>query len=742
MAAIGGAAVGGLLTAGPAEAEETFVVTTTADSGAGSLRAAILAANSAPGPDVLIFELPPDSVIDVLTPMLVSQPVHIDGARALNLTVRGDGTRRILVINAGAVETTAISGLTISGAGGPQPGGAIYAVNSAVALDDVRLVDNTSGDVGGALMVRGGRLTIARSVISDNRAAGAGGGVATVDADLYVKSSRIARNTAGGEDPEAHGGGLYVQSGEVEMRGVSIVENEATGDGGGLMVSTGKALLADLEVVDNTGVNGGGIASRGTLGTSVLESVVRDNEASQAGGGVFIADTDNSRVSGTVDGNTAQRGGGVALSATRTDVVQATLSRNTAAITGAALSAETGAEVRVDTSTISEKTSGSSSQPHGAVVDLGGGGQVAAPSSLRHVTIADNTGEVGVVIGPQPVTVTDTIVHGTAGGNDLETIGTDADVAYSLIGATVDSFDGLGVLVDTDPQLAPLADNGGRMQTMLPAAGSPVIDAGTPEPLDSAGPPNEADQRTAFRVLASRDGVLARRDMGAVEWTWSASPPGSAPSNPSTGGTPTSTPPTSTPPTDTPPTVQLPPLDVPSTPTPTVVPPVSAPPVPETAAPTGPQRPVVPPTPPSTPLTLTTDRGAISTIDPGQALTVVGTGFRPFSLATIVIYSTPIVLGEVMTDAAGDFRTTVTVPASLEAGAHSLVASGTAPDGSSRYLRMDVVMDAPAPAAVTDGGPQLAETGASIALPVLAGLGLLAAGAGLLVAARRRAVQN
>ena len=37
----------------------------------------------------------------------------------------------------------------------------------------------------------------------------------------------------------------------------------------------------------------------------------------------------------------------------------------------------------------------------------------------------------------------------------------------------------LGVTLTSDPLLGPLADNGGRSQTMVPAAGSPVIDAGS-----------------------------------------------------------------------------------------------------------------------------------------------------------------------------------------------------------------------------------------------------------------------
>ncbi|MPQ99773.1 LPXTG cell wall anchor domain-containing protein [Modestobacter sp. I12A-02628] len=209
--------------------------------------------------------------------------------------------------------------------------------------------------------------------------------------------------------------------------------------------------------------------------------------------------------------------------------------------------------------------------------------------------------------------------------------------------------------------------------------------------------------------------------------------------------TPTSPPPASDPgPVSTP--TATPSAPTPSAP-PTTVPPTTA--APTTAAPTSPvappstppaaQQPVVPPVPPVTPLTLTTDRGVITEIDPGQALTVVGTGFLPFSTATIVIYSTPIVLGDVVTDAQGNFSTTVTVPKTLEAGTHSLVASGIAPDGTSRFLRMDVVMESAEQAPAAGDGPALADTGASTVVPALLGVGLLAGGAGLLVVSRRRA---
>jgi parallel beta-helix repeat protein len=60
----------------------TFTVTTSADSGPGSLRQAILDANANPGPDEISFNIPAAGVqtINPLTPPpIITDPVHIDG---------------------------------------------------------------------------------------------------------------------------------------------------------------------------------------------------------------------------------------------------------------------------------------------------------------------------------------------------------------------------------------------------------------------------------------------------------------------------------------------------------------------------------------------------------------------------------------------------------------------------------------------------------------------------------------
>lgn len=118
----------------------------------------------------------------------------------------------------------------------------------------------------------------------------------------------------------------------------------------------------------------------------------------------------------------------------------------------------------------------------------------------------------------------------------------------------------------------------------------------------------------------------------------------------------------------------------------------------------------------------------------GGILKVSGSGFDAGAVLRIELHSTPVELGTVTTSADGGFATTVTVPSSIPAGAHTLVV--ILPDGS--QLRSAVTVTAAQGGATTG---ELAQTGG-----VLFGAALWAALAALLVGgilvARRRAQQQ
>lgn len=143
-----------------------------------------------------------------------------------------------------------------------------------------------------------------------------------------------------------------------------------------------------------------------------------------------------------------------------------------------------------------------------------------------------------------------------------------------------------------------------------------------------------------------------------------------------------------------------------------------------------PTAPPVPQAPPAeAPTTLTTEKGAISTVAAGETVVVVGTGFAPYSTATVVIYSTPRVLGTIQTDGEGTFRLPVVVPRDLEAGAHTFVAYGVQPSGQDYAMRLPVVLPV--------DGTALARTGAASRDLAAVTLLLLGVGAALRVGASR-----
>lgn len=118
-------------------------------------------------------------------------------------------------------------------------------------------------------------------------------------------------------------------------------------------------------------------------------------------------------------------------------------------------------------------------------------------------------------------------------------------------------------------------------------------------------------------------------------------------------------------------------------------------------------------------------------VSAGDVIEVSGSGYAPGGSVDITIESDPILLKTIRTDAAGAFVTTVTIPAGIPAGVHTLKATGPDPAGGLRVLSMSVTVTG------ESGGGVIPRTGGDIA--ALAGIGAAAllAGGGVLVARRR-----
>ncbi len=254
----------------------TIAVTSTADSGAGSLRDTLAGAVNGDTVDAT-------GVSGVITltsgELYVQRNVTIVGPGPGSLAVDGNGLNRVFHIRLGKVVT--ISGLTITNG----------------FLGDLQVPDINGAGIYNDHAI----LTVSNCTISGNSAQGNGGGIfndgSSCSASLKISDSTVSGNHAG------FGGGIFtggVNDGNalLVLSGCTISGNSAADSGGGIF-NTGESLgggtlqIGNCTIAGNSAAeNGGGIFNNGvTDGDATLQianSTLSSNSASAgAGGGIF-----------------------------------------------------------------------------------------------------------------------------------------------------------------------------------------------------------------------------------------------------------------------------------------------------------------------------------------------------------------------------------------------------------------------------------------------------------------------
>jgi hypothetical protein len=380
----------------------TIEVTSLADSGAGTLRAAIEQANLDAAQDTIDFGPSVTGTITLSTalPNLSTNMIIVGpGPSSLTLARSGvEGTPGFGILNAVAGIEASISGLTISG----DRGGFSAGISNA------------------------GTLTLTDCTLSGNSA-----------------------------------------SGGSAVSGIS---------------NAGTLMLTDCTLSGNSASGGGAVAGITNIGTLTLTFCTLSGNSAD-GGGAF---------------------GGIANFATLT-LTDCTLSGNSASggsAVGGILNGGTG------TLTLTDCTlSGNSASGGGAVGGILNGGTLTLTACTLSGNSADGGSSVsGIVSSGGKVTAT-TSLFGNASMGNLE-IGNGAqfvsgghNLFFDAPSATLDPTD----LIDTNPLLGPLANNGGPTLTQALLPGSPAIDAGI------AVPGVTTDQRGVPRSQG------AAPDIGAFE---------------------------------------------------------------------------------------------------------------------------------------------------------------------------------------------------------------------------------
>jgi hypothetical protein len=403
---VGAAAVlaaGGLVAVATPAAASQFTVTTTADSGVGSLRQAVLDANGNAGPDEITFDPSIDTQTITLTSgqLNVTEALTVTGNGATNTIVDGNASTRIFNVSGGVAFT--ISGATLQHALAATGAGGAIDSDGAVTLDATTLTDN-SATAGGGL--HAAAATIRNdSVVRANQASTLGGGVASTG-DATVTDSTIGGSSASDANTSVDNGGGLSAQGTATINNSTVRHNTTAGNGGGV---SGDIVVVDGSTIgDNTATRGGGISSQSTV--SVSSSTISDNTGT-AGAGISSQST-LAVSSSTISSNT---GTGIASDQGPVMVSDSTISSNTTPSPGGGI--YVGGALTVSGSTIASNASavgGGAFVVHGAVTIM--------DSWFDHNTVTTLGGGIGITgTGTETTVISDSTFSanqqtGDAGG--------------------------------------------------------------------------------------------------------------------------------------------------------------------------------------------------------------------------------------------------------------------------------------------------------------------------------------
>ncbi len=284
----------------------------------------------------------------------------------------------------------------------------------------------------------------------------------------------------------------------VTLQGLTVTGGAA--QGGGLSNNGGNVTVTDATISGNTtgaATQGGGIANSGTL--TVSDTTIAGNRTLNGfggrGGGLYNNGGTVTVTDTTISGNTLgegllpAEGAGVYSTGGILTITDSTITGNTGTgqLQGSGVFVDAGASATITDTTITGNTTATSTMDGAGVFDRGAltlGATIVAANSNNGTT--DNC-----LLAPSPVFTFPPPPSGSVGYNLTD----DATGTACGFLRPTDT-------VNVDPDLGPLAPNGGPTETMLPASDSPAVGA-IPLPTTLNGVtvcgPGAFDQRGAPR---------------------------------------------------------------------------------------------------------------------------------------------------------------------------------------------------------------------------------------------------
>jgi hypothetical protein len=510
------AAAGFGLCVAPSARAALYTVTTTADSGPGSLRNAIAAAGSG---DTIVFSssLAGQTIQLTSGQLSIGQNLTIDASALANgVIINGGGNGLVLEIGGGTMVNLNLltltngypkGGLSVdpnatltannctflgnsAGNGSGSFGGGVYADLATVRLNGCIFIGNslTNGG-GGGIYQNGGAVTLNGCTFSGNSAADGEGGAIETSSGTFVATNCIFQNNSSSL------GGAFENAANTATLVNCAFSNNVAGVGGGIgnitILTLNNCNLSDNASLSGQGgglANGGGAASTETA--TLNNCILTGNSATAGEGGGIYNYAELVLTNCTLSGNTATNGG----SGGGIINLDMLIANNCALSANSADGGYGGGIVNGYQMTLNNCTLFGNSADDG----FGGGlYTLSATSVLNNCTVCSNSAITGGYGGgicniDSTLALTNTIAAGNAADNSPDVYGT---------------YTGLANFVGGNPALAPLGSYGGPTATMPPIFGSPVIDAGADWVTNFLS----TDQR-GFPRLAG-----AHVDIGAVE---------------------------------------------------------------------------------------------------------------------------------------------------------------------------------------------------------------------------------
>src|SRR5579875_1547295 len=321
----------------------------------------------------------------------------------------------------------------------------------------------------GNVIVNGSGAVLARSTASGTpefRFFDVAAGATLTINDLTLSDGLVNNGQQGG-------GAIYNHSGAtLSINGSTFTGNSSpatSGTTGGAIDTSGKVTVTTSFFANNSGTEGGAIFNQNIANVST--STFSGNTALIYGGGAL------------------QNAGGGNLT-----LFADTFTENSGPGGGAIDNDHS--PLSIDDSTFSGNTAGSNGG--GAIVNYGGS------ITISQSTLADNSSPYGSDLlnyTSSTMTLSMSIVADGTGGVNCDQVAPITDNGYNLDSGSSCGFSSAkGSLSNTEPNLDPLASNGGPTQTMALPPGSPALDV---IPSSAPGCSGTADQRGVSRPQGS-----------------------------------------------------------------------------------------------------------------------------------------------------------------------------------------------------------------------------------------------